>query len=52
MRSIFGTADAWVTALVLVSLVIYVTLDLNQPRRGLIVVSQEPVERLIESMKP
>jgi hypothetical protein len=35
---------------VLVSLAIYVTLDLNQPERGLIVVSQEPLERLLSSM--
>ena len=34
----------------LVSLVIYVTLDLNQPSRGSIRVSQEPMESLVESL--
>ncbi len=34
----------------LVSLAIYVTLDLNRPERGLIRVSQEPIERLLSSM--
>ena len=36
--------------IVLVGFAIYVTLDLNQPERGLITVSQEPIERLISSM--
>jgi len=36
----------------LVVLAIYVTLDLNQPRQGLITVSQEPMERLLASMAP
>ena len=36
--------------IVLVSLAIYVTLDLNQPERGLVRVSQEPIEALISSM--
>jgi hypothetical protein len=36
--------------ILLVSLAIYVTLDLNQPERGLIRVSQEPIERLLSSM--
>jgi hypothetical protein len=31
-------------------LAIYVTLDLNQPQRGLITVSQRPIERLLSSM--
>ena len=35
---------------VLVPLVIFVTLDLNQPTRGFITVSQESLERLIQSM--
>jgi hypothetical protein len=35
---------------VLASLVVFITLDLNQPRRGLIQVSQEPLERLIATM--
>lgn len=34
----------------LVSLVVYVTLDLNQPAKGLITVSQEPMQRLLQSM--
>jgi uncharacterized membrane protein YfcA len=34
----------------LVTLVIYVTLDLNQPRKGTILVSQQPFERLLPSM--
>jgi len=36
--------------ILLVSLAIYVTLDLNQPGHGLIRVSQEPIERLLSSM--
>ncbi len=36
--------------IVLVSLAVYVTLDLNQPERGLLRVSQEPIERLLSSM--
>lgn len=36
--------------IVLVTLVIYVTVDLNQPARGQIRVSQEPLERLLTSM--
>jgi len=36
----------------MVTLVVYVTLDLNQPRRGLITVSQEPLERLALSLEP
>jgi hypothetical protein len=36
--------------IVLVSFVFYVALDLNQPERGLITVSQEPIERLLSSM--
>jgi hypothetical protein len=36
--------------IVLVALVLFVTLDLNQPRRGLIRVSQTSLERLIQSM--
>jgi len=37
--------------LVLVCLVVYVTLDLNQPGRGLITVSQEPFERLLAGFR-
>jgi hypothetical protein len=36
--------------ILLVCLAVYVTLDLNQPERGIIVVSQEPLERLLSSM--
>ena len=36
--------------IVLVTLVIFVTLDLNQPRRGLITVSQDSLARVIQSM--
>jgi hypothetical protein len=36
--------------ILLVSLVVYVTLDLNQPYRGLIHVSQETLQRLLSSM--
>jgi len=35
----------------LVTLVIYVIFDLNQPSSGTIQVSQEPIERLLQSMK-
>ena len=34
----------------LVSFIIFVSLDLNQPDRGLITVSQEPIQRLLSSM--
>jgi hypothetical protein len=37
---------------VLVSLVVWVTLDLNQPGTGIIAVSQEPLERLLATMGP
>lgn len=36
--------------ILLVSFTVYVTLDLNQPERGRIAVSQEPIERLLSSM--
>jgi hypothetical protein len=36
---------------VLVSFTIYVTLDLNRPERGFIRVSQEPIERLVSSLR-
>ena len=35
---------------VLITMVVYVILDLNQPARGLITVSQEPLQRLLSSM--
>jgi hypothetical protein len=37
--------------ILLVTLVVFITLDLNQTSRGLITVSQEPLERLIASME-
>jgi hypothetical protein len=36
---------------VLISLAIFVTLDLNQPNRGFILVDQEPIQRLLSTMK-
>jgi hypothetical protein len=36
--------------ILLVSFVIFVTLDLNQPDRGLITVNQEPMQRLLSTM--
>ncbi|HXN13156.1 MAG TPA: hypothetical protein VN865_08630 [Candidatus Acidoferrales bacterium] len=36
--------------IILVSLAIFVTLDLNQPNRGLIAVDQEPIQRLLSTM--
>ncbi|HKN00974.1 MAG TPA: hypothetical protein VJX23_10700 [Candidatus Binataceae bacterium] len=36
--------------IILVSFAIFVTLDLNQPDRGLITVSQEPIQRLLSTM--
>jgi hypothetical protein len=39
-----------ISFVVLVTLVIFVTLDLNQPARGFIRVNQESLERLIQSM--
>jgi hypothetical protein len=35
---------------VLIAMVVWVTLDLNQSQTGLITVSQEPLERLLQSM--
>jgi hypothetical protein len=37
--------------IVMIGLILYLTLDLNQPRRGLIRVGQEPLERLVKSMQ-
>ena len=42
---------AVIAFVVLVCLAIWVTLDLNQPGRGTITVSQEPFERLLQSME-
>jgi hypothetical protein len=38
--------------IVMITFTLYTTLDLNQPARGMIQVSQEPMKRLIESMGP
>ncbi|HUO04887.1 MAG TPA: hypothetical protein VMU16_06770 [Candidatus Binataceae bacterium] len=38
--------------ILLVAISVYVTLDLNQPQRGLVTVSQAPIERLLSSMTP
>jgi len=47
-----GEADiaGTVCFILLVSFVTFVTLDLNQPDRGLITVSQEPMQRLLSTM--
>jgi hypothetical protein len=50
-----GASGEWhpgtmVGFVVLVSMVVGVTLDLNQPQRGLIRVSQEPMQRLLSAM--
>ena len=42
---------ATVAFVVLVSLAVWVTLDLNQPKRGLITVSQEPMKELLSGMR-
>jgi hypothetical protein len=39
-----------ISFIVIVALVVYVILDLNQPHRGMIRVSQDPLERVIQSM--
>ena len=36
--------------IIIVSFAIYVTLDMNQPDRGLMTVSQEPIQRLLSTM--
>jgi len=36
--------------LLLVTLVVFVVLDLNHPAKGIIVISQEPMQRVLESM--
>lgn len=46
--SLAGTA----AFIVIVSLTVCVTVDLNHPTRGVIRTSQEPMERLLGSMKP
>jgi hypothetical protein len=52
-----GTSGRWeltttVGFVALVSLVVWVTLDLNEPQRGWITVSQEPLQRLLAGMTP
>jgi hypothetical protein len=39
-----------VAYILLVTLAVYVTLDLNQPQTGIVTVSQEPILRLLSSM--
>ena len=36
--------------ILLVTLVVYVTLDLNQPQTGMVTVSQGPLQRLLSAM--
>jgi hypothetical protein len=38
------------TYILVVTLAVYVTLDLNQPQMGMVTVSQEPLQRLLSSM--
>ncbi|MGH7841293.1 MAG: hypothetical protein ACREQT_07185, partial [Candidatus Binataceae bacterium] len=50
-----GSTDSYEVAgtlcfILLVTAAVYVTLDLNQPGRGLIRASQEPIARLVSSM--
>jgi len=49
-----GRAHAFgmIGLILLVSLVVYVIMDPNQPAHGFIQVSQQPLERLLETMKP
>ena len=49
-RSDTPDAAGTILYILLVAIAIYVTLDLNRPERGLIRVSQEPIERLLNSM--
>jgi hypothetical protein len=46
--SLAGTA----AFIIIVSLTVCVTIDLNHPTRGVIRTSQEPMERLLVSMTP
>ena len=49
-----ASGERWPGAMIafvaLVTLAVWVTLDLNQPHRGFITVSQEPMQRLLSSM--
>jgi hypothetical protein len=51
-QGIEGSTDiaGTVCFILLVSIAVYVTLDLNRPESGLISVSQEPIEQLLSSM--
>ena len=51
-QGIEGSTDVagMVCFILLVSIAVYVTLDLNRPESGLIRVSQEPIERLLSPM--
>jgi hypothetical protein len=44
----FGAIASYIAV---VSLVVWITLDLDQPRRGWITVSQEPMQRLLQSLQ-
>ena len=51
-QGVEGSTDiaGTVSFILLVSIAVYVTLDLNRPESGLIRVSQEPIERLLSPM--
>ncbi|OAI38548.1 hypothetical protein AYO40_06595 [Planctomycetaceae bacterium SCGC AG-212-D15] len=42
---------ATIAFVAVISMVVWVTLDMNQPRRGMIIVSQEPMHRLLSGME-
>ena len=48
LPSLAGTA----AFMVIVTLTVWITLDLNQPGRGFIRISQEPLQRLLNTMRP
>lgn len=52
-QGVFDTLEfaGTLTFILLVCLTVYVTLDLNQPQRGLIRASQQPIERLLLPME-
>jgi hypothetical protein len=52
----YGAEGEWRPAalagyIAVVCLAVWVTLDLDQPRRGLVTVSQEPIERLLKNIR-
>jgi hypothetical protein len=49
-ETIHGGIAGTVCFIIIVSFAIYVTLDLNQPDRGLVTASQEPIQRLLSTM--